>query len=271
MGEKDNICMESMWMLSFFFFLSKMLFALFVIFCSVLFFSQDGKAESVGRGARIIEYGVPEQARFHMGAQTGTTVRLTAEATGTKVLSNITFTSSDTSACSIQKEGDYWMVRRLREGAAVIRMSCKADQDTVVRTLLMSNLTPLFDEGAGEEEEEEDGIITNTAKILVYDVYTGAFDYAMVHVKANLKKPKLSGKRKGKKVVLTWKKVKNATGYSIFQYKDKRYVKLRELGKGKTKYIIRKAKKGVNYRIQAIYNSQGQKETSKYSSVIKVK
>lgn len=635
-------------------FVSKMSFVVLALFCSVLLFAQDGKAESVGKGARIIEYDVPDQARFHMGAQVGTTVRLAAEATGTKILSDITFTSSDTSVCSIQKEGDYWLVSRLREGAAVIRMSCKADQDTVVRTLLMSNLTPLFDESAGEEEEEDDDIIkgilrsgstvylgcsdvegitsydteikdvvqgdkavevvaqcgdfyrveledestfgdsdemwgyvkksavyipvkrivmreeamvfeenteslgavvypriatnpkllfstsntnaatvneygivqgvhrgravitavsaenkticakceltvkafipvtgividpqtleiedgtmgkieahvlpedatepaftwsvsaedvlkmdskgryqavkpgqavvtatskeggfrascivtvkrveakgvfiqnvlsvdvgetktpvwrmlpanasdqrviwssenpeiarvdkagkvtglrtgeTNltittaeggfrgvcrvtvermvknielnntsftmtlgsskhlqakitpqtrtkekiiwrsetpsavtvtqkgkikavgvgTAKILVYDAYTGAFDYAMVHVKANLKKPKLSGKRKGKKVVLTWKKVENATGYTIFQYKNKRYVKLKELGKGKTKYIIKKAKKGMKYRIQATYNSQGQKETSKYSSVIKVK
>lgn len=48
-------------------FVSKMSFVVFALCCSVLLFGQDGKAETVGKGARIIEYDVPDQARFHMG------------------------------------------------------------------------------------------------------------------------------------------------------------------------------------------------------------
>lgn len=629
---------------------TKIVLMFLFLFCSVIFLNKNVKAETVGKGARIIEYGVPEEARFHMGATVGTSVKLTAEATGTKVLSNITFTSSNTSVCSIEKQEGYWLVTRLREGTAVIRMSCMANDDAVVRTLLMSNLTPLYDENAEEDDDiikgvlksgstvyigssdiegitsydteikdvtkenkgvevvsqcgdfyrveledestfgdsdemwgyvkksavhipvrqivmqeertlfeqdveslnavvypriatnqkiifstsnenaaavSESGIVTGifrgravitatsaedrniyskcelvvkayvpvtgiainpqaleiedgttgkitasvlpedatetaftwsvsredvlkmdskgryqalkpgtaivtatskeggfcascivtvkeveargifvqselsldvgevrtpvwrmvpsnatnksvtwvsenpqiakvdkagrvtglqtgetnlyvttaeggfrgkcrvtveiyvkniqlnntsftmtlgsskhlptkitpekrtkekivwrsetpsvatvtqkgkikavgtgTAKILVYDSYTGAFDYAMVHVKANLKKPKLTGKKKGKKYVLTWKKIKNATSYTIFRYKKKKYVKLIELGKGKTTYVVKKAKKGAKYRIQANYQDNVEKEASKYSSVVIVK
>lgn len=629
---------------------AKIVFMFLLLFCSVMLLSINVKAETVGRGARIIEYGVPEEARFHMGAEVGTTVKLTAEATGTKVLSNITFTSSNTSVCSIEKQEGYWLVTRLREGTAVIRMSCMANDDVVVRTLLMSNLTPLSNENAGEDDgmikgvlkagstvyigcsdiqgitsydteikdvvqedkgvevvaqcgdfyrveledestfgdsdemwgyvkknsvyipvrqivmqeektlfeqdaetlnaivypriatnqniifsssnknaatvsesgivtgicrgravitassadngniyakcelivkayvpvtgiainpqtlEIEDGttgkitacvlpedatetaftwrvsredvlkmdskgryqalkpgtaivtatskeggfcascivtvkeveargvfiqselsldvgetrtpvwrmvpvnatnkgvtwvsenpqvakvdkagrvtgiqtgetnlyvttaeggfrgkcrvtveiyvkniqlsntsftmnlgsskrlsakitpekrtkekivwrsetpsvatvtqkgkikaVGTGTAKILVYDRYKGAFDYAMVHVKVDSKKPKLIGKKKGKKYILTWKKVKNATSYTVFQYKKKQYVKIKELGKDKTKYTLKKAKQGAKYRIQAHYTNNGKKISGKYSSVVTVK
>lgn len=622
----------------------------FFLFYSVSFLNQKADAETVGSGARIIVYGVTDEARFHMAATVGNSVKLTAEATGSKNLSNISFTSSDTSVCTIKKEGDYWLVNRLKEGTAVIRMSCLANKDTVVRTLLMSNLTPLFDESEEDEDDiirgtlkaeskvywgcsdiegitsykseikevttidrgvevvsqcadfyrveledettfgdsdemwgyvkkssvhipvkriemkesllvyekntaslearvypqiatnpqiifttsnanaatvDESGIVTGvhrgravvtansaenenievkceltikpyipvtgieikpqrleiddgtsgkimarvlpedatetaftwsvsredvlqldskgryralkpgtavvtatskegnfsaschvtvksveasgvfiqntlsldvgetkipvwrmvpvnatnksviwrsdnpeivkvdkagrvtglqrgvanihittveggfhgvcqvtveiyvknihlentsfsmtlgkskqlpakitpqnrtkeklvwrsespsvatvtqtgkikavgigTAKIVLYDGYTGAYDFALVHVKANLIKPKLSGKKKGKSFILTWKKVKNATGYSIYQKKKKKYMKIKELGRGKTQYVIKKAKKGTKYRIQAQYQSQDKKENSQYSRIVTVK
>ena len=107
------------------------------------------QAETVGKGARIIIYDDPGSARFRLGGPVGEEVRLTAEPTGSKILSDISFTTSDSTVCSIEKAEDYWLVKRLKEGTAVIRMACKADEDTVVRTLLMSNLT-FINDGMGD-------------------------------------------------------------------------------------------------------------------------
>lgn len=38
-----------------------------VLFISVLLSVSSARAETEGKGARIIQYGVPEQARFHLG------------------------------------------------------------------------------------------------------------------------------------------------------------------------------------------------------------
>lgn len=141
----------------------RFIFVLFLFFFYILG-NRQAKAETLGSGARIIIYGVPEEARFHLGGAVGSSVKLTAEATGSKVLSGISFTSSDTSVCSVKRENNYWLVTRLKEGTSVIRMSCKANQDKVVRTLLMSNLTPLYDDSAEEDDEEEDGTIRGILK-----------------------------------------------------------------------------------------------------------
>lgn len=107
------------------------------------------RAETVGKGARIIIYGESGSARFRLGGAVGGQVKLAAEPTGSKTLSDISFTTSDSAVCSVEKVDDYWLVKRLKEGTAVIRMACKAGGDVVVRTLLMSNLTFLND-GMGE-------------------------------------------------------------------------------------------------------------------------
>lgn len=107
------------------------------------------RAETVGKGARIIIYGESGSARFRLGGAVGGQVELAAEPTGSKTLSDISFTTSDSAVCSVEKVDDYWLVKRLKEGTAVIRMACKAGGDVVVRTLLMSNLTFLND-GMGE-------------------------------------------------------------------------------------------------------------------------
>lgn len=107
------------------------------------------QAETVGKGARIIVYNESGSARFRLGGAVGKEVEITAEPTGSKTLSDITFTTSDSTVCSIEKKQDYWLVKRLKEGTAVIRMACKADEDTVVRTLLMSNYT-FINDGTGD-------------------------------------------------------------------------------------------------------------------------
>lgn len=129
---------------------SKGLLLLLLVFC---FTNMNNytfiHAETEGKGARIIIYGESGSARFRLGGAVGEQVKLTAEPTGSKTLSDIFFTTSDSSICSVEKKDDYWVIKRLKEGIAVIRMSCKADGDSVVRTLLMSNLTFIQD-GTGE-------------------------------------------------------------------------------------------------------------------------
>ena len=86
-------------------------------------------------------------------------------------------------------------------------------------------------------------------------------------------KPKLTLKRTGKKVKLTWKKVKNADGYEISM----------KTGKGKYKVIAKKgksaksfkktvkSKKVVYFRIRAYRKSGKGMLYGKYSAVKKVK
>lgn len=138
-----------------------MMFLLFFGLCfSNLAVLEVVKAEKVGSGARIIEYGVPEQARFHMGGAVGTSVSLTAEPTGKKELSDVTFTSSNPDVCSVSKEEDYWIIKRIKEGTSIIRMECKVDGNSVVRTLLMSNLVP-----QGSIDDPVYGIVKKGTKV----------------------------------------------------------------------------------------------------------
>lgn len=112
---------------------------------------------------------------------------------------------------------------------------------------------------------------TGTAEVTVYDRYTGAYDFCLVTVKANLGTPKLKGKKKGKAYVLSWKKVSRATCYYIYRFhsKKKKYEKIRTVAGQKTKYKIAKSQKGEKYKIRAYYKPN--EEFSKYSKVITVR
>lgn len=57
----------------------RFIFVLFLFFFCILG-NRQAKAETLGSGARIIIYGVPEEARFHLGGAVGSSVKLTAEA-----------------------------------------------------------------------------------------------------------------------------------------------------------------------------------------------
>lgn len=125
-----------------------------IIIVSSLFMARTVQAEKIGSGARIILYDESEQARFHLGGVVGLTQRVTAEPTGEKQLTDIEFTTSNPSVCSITRKENYWELCRLAEGTSVIRMTCKADGDEVVRTLLISSYVEV-----GTEDEPVIGMI----------------------------------------------------------------------------------------------------------------
>lgn len=135
------------------YFLAIFTFLSVIIFGS-LFMATAVQAEKVGSGARIILYDEPEQARFHLGGVVGFTQKVTAEPTGEKQLTDIEFSTSNPSVCSITREESYWELHRLAEGTSVIRMTCKADGQEVVRTLLVSSFMEV-----GTEDEPVMGII----------------------------------------------------------------------------------------------------------------
>lgn len=112
---------------------------------------------------------------------------------------------------------------------------------------------------------------TGRAKVTVYDRYTGAYDFCVIQVKANLSKPKLKGVQKKKKLVLSWKKVKNATNYCIYQYdkKKKEYKEIKILGKKKRNYTINKVKKGNRFKLRAYYKPD--REYSSFSKIVEGK
>ena len=109
---------------------------------------------------------------------------------------------------------------------------------------------------------------TGTVEVTVYDRYTGAYDFCLITVKANLGTPKLKGRKKGKAYVLSWKKVSRATCYYIYRLpgKKKKYEKFRTVAGYKTKYKLAKFKKGEKYKIRAYYKSN--EEFGKYSKVV---
>lgn len=112
---------------------------------------------------------------------------------------------------------------------------------------------------------------TGTAEVIVYDRYAGAYDTCLIDVTADLKKPSLSVKKKKKKYTLSWKKVARATDYFIYQYqkKEKKFKKIKALGKKKTRFKIPKAAKGSRYKIRAYYKPN--REYSSYSKEVKIK
>lgn len=112
---------------------------------------------------------------------------------------------------------------------------------------------------------------TGTAEVIVYDRYAGAYDSCLIDVAADLKKPSLSVKKKKKKYALSWKKVARATDYFIYQYqkKEKKFKKIKALGKKKTRFKIPKAAKGSRYKLRAYYKPN--REYSSYSKEVKIK
>lgn len=86
-------------------------------------------------------------------------------------------------------------------------------------------------------------------------------------VKAVVKK----AKTKKKKITITWKKVKNASGYQIFVSKKKKTGFKKAITVSKTKAVMKK-KKGTYYIKVRAYNKSGKtKKYGNYSSTIKVK
>lgn len=81
---------------------------------------------------------------------------------------------------------------------------------------------------------------------------------------------KISYKKSGK-TILGWKKVKNASGYEIYRYQNKRCVKVKKVGK-KTSFVIKKrSRKTVYYRVRAFRKKGKNVSYGKYSRKVKCK
>lgn len=81
---------------------------------------------------------------------------------------------------------------------------------------------------------------------------------------------KISYKKSGK-AILGWKKIKNASGYEIYRYQNKRWVKVKKVGK-KTSFVIKKrSRKTVYYRVRAFRKKGKNVSYGKYSRKVKCK
>ena len=70
---------------------------------------------------------------------------------------------------------------------------------------------------------------------------------------------------------IDWKKVKNASGYEIYRYQNKRWVKVKKVGK-KTSFVIKKrSRKTVYYRVRAFRKKGKNVSYGKYSRKVKCK
>lgn len=87
---------------------------------------------------------------------------------------------------------------------------------------------------------------------------------------AKVTKVKISYKKSGK-AILSWKKIKNASGYEIYRYQNKRWVKVKKVGK-KTSFVIKKrSAKTTYYRVRAFRKKGKNVSYGKYSKKVKCK
>lgn len=93
--------------------------------------------------ARIIDYDSGSRTeRFHYGRNVGQTANVTVVGDKDSItVTNVQFQSSDSSVCSVKKVNDHYELIFLKEGIAVITMTCKADNQSVQKKLLASCLT----------------------------------------------------------------------------------------------------------------------------------
>lgn len=112
---------------------------------------------------------------------------------------------------------------------------------------------------------------TGIAEILIYDRYFGAYDVCYVQVNADLKTPKLKVKKTKKEYTLSWKKIKNATSYLLYQYnkKSKKYKKVKKFDSKTVHAKMAKSKKGNKYKLRAYYKPND--EYSHFSNAEKLK
>ena len=119
-----------------------------IILLTVLFIgtAEEGTVKAAAKSdARIVDYDSGSKIeRFHYGRNVGQTVKVTVIGDKDSIsVTNVKFTSSDSSVCSVKKVNDYFELKFLKEGIAVITMTCKADNESVEKRLLASCLTPV--------------------------------------------------------------------------------------------------------------------------------
>ena len=76
-------------------------------------------------------------------------------------------------------------------------------------------------------------------------------------------------RRSSKTVLLQWKKVKGATAYEIYRYKNKKWVKVTTTGK--TSYKYKNAPKNGSYKVRALKKSGNKKIYGSFSAVKKIR
>ena len=106
-------------------------------------------------------------------------------------------------------------------------------------------------------------------KVIVYDRYTGAYDFCIVEVNLDLVAPTVTKTKKKSSTEIRWKKVKYATNYRIYKYnaKSRRYKPVKWLKRNTRKYKIAKSMARKKYRVKAYYKPK--KKYSKFSKTIK--
>ena len=95
--------------------------------------------------ARIVDYDSGSTTeRFHYGRSIGATVNINVIGDKESItVTNVKVTTSDSSVCSVKKVNDHYQLSFLKEGIAVITMTCKANSVSVEKRLLASCLTPI--------------------------------------------------------------------------------------------------------------------------------
>lgn len=76
-------------------------------------------------------------------------------------------------------------------------------------------------------------------------------------------------RRSSKTVLLQWKKVKGATAYEIYRYKNKKWVKVTTTGK--TSYKYKNPPKNGSYKVRALKKSGNKKIYGSFSAVKKIR
>lgn len=169
-------------------------------------------------------------------------------------------------------------VSRLKEAIQAINRDCTAAQqnlvdemaknlETAIKKLEVRPAVP------GTNETEKPQPDTETPETHVPD-QSGNTETPKPAAKpatpAKVTGVKISYKKSGK-AILGWKKVKNASGYEIYRYQNKRWVKVKKVGK-KTSFVIKKrSRKTVYYRVRAFRKKGKNVSYGKYSRKVKCK
>ena len=169
-------------------------------------------------------------------------------------------------------------VSRLKEAIQAINRDCTAAQqnlvdemaknlETAIKKLEVRPAVP------GTNETEKPQPDTETPETHVPD-QSGNTETPKPAAKpatpAKVTGVKISYKKSGK-AILGWKKIKNASGYEIYRYQNKRWVKVKKVGK-KTSFVIKKrSRKTVYYRVRAFRKKGKNVSYGKYSRKVKCK
>lgn len=163
------------------------------------------------------------------------------------------------------------------EGVTAIENKTFEGCQNLNKVVLPSTLTKIGDNAFAGCRNIHQINIPEGVKYISNSSFNGV-DMTKIGLKVSVKATKLkSAKKSGKKVKLTWKKVKDATGYVIYRStkKNKGYKRIKTI-KGNKKFTYKdgkklKKKKTYYYKIKVCRKLSGKTYYSKYSNMKKVK